>query len=44
MNSAEILDVAEIFLNGKSVGILWTSPFSINIREYVKQGNTKAIF
>ena len=38
INLAEVLDVAEVFVNGKSAGILWTSPFSINIQDYVKQG------
>lgn len=34
----EVLDVAEVFVNGKSAGILWTSPFRLNIQNYVKQG------
>lgn len=34
----EVLDVAEVIINGKSVGILWTSPFSIDIQDYVKPG------
>jgi hypothetical protein len=38
INLGEVLDVAEIFVNGKSVGILWTSPFSINIQDYVREG------
>lgn len=38
LNLGEVLDVAEVFVNGKSVGILWTSPFRIDIQDYVKQG------
>jgi len=34
----EVLDVAEVFVNGKSAGILWTSPFKLNIQDYVKAG------
>jgi len=34
----EVLDVAEVFVNGKSAGILWTSPFRIDIQDYVKPG------
>ncbi len=34
----EVLDVAEVFVNGESAGILWTSPFRLNIQDYVKQG------
>jgi hypothetical protein len=39
INLGEVLDVAEVFVNGKSAGILWTSPFRINIQDYVKEGN-----
>ena len=38
INLGEVLDVAEVYINGKSAGILWTRPFSINIQDYVKQG------
>jgi hypothetical protein len=41
INLGEVLDVAEVFVNGKSVGILWTSPFRLNIQDYVKQGNNQ---
>ena len=33
-----VLDVAEVFVNGKSAGILWTSPFRIDIQDYVIAG------
>ena len=38
LDLGEVLDVAEVFVNGKSAGILWTSPFSIDIQDYVKPG------
>lgn len=38
LDLGEVLDVAEVFVNGKSAGVLWTSPFRINIQDYVKQG------
>jgi hypothetical protein len=37
----EVLDVAEVFVNDKSVGILWTKPFKLNIKDYIKQGKNK---
>ncbi|MDN5202447.1 glycosyl hydrolase [Fulvivirgaceae bacterium BMA10] len=39
LNLEEVLDVAEVFVNEKSVGILWTKPFKIDIKDYVKEGN-----
>ncbi len=35
----EVLDVAEVIVNNKSVGVLWTKPFKLNIKDYVKEGN-----
>lgn len=37
----EVFDVAEILVNGKSAGILWTRPFKLNIEEFVKEGENK---
>ena len=34
----EVLDVAEVFVNGEPVGVLWTKPFKLNIKDYVKEG------
>ncbi len=39
LDLGEVLDVAEISINGKSAGILWTKPFVLDIREFVKEGN-----
>jgi len=41
LNLGEVLDVAEVLINGKSIGILWTSPFTTNIQDYVKKGKNK---
>ncbi len=38
LDLGEVLDVAEISINGKIVGALWTKPFVLNIREFVKEG------
>ncbi len=34
----ELRDVAEVFVNGKSAGILWTKPYQLNITSLVQQG------
>ena len=34
----EIRDVAEVFINGKSAGILWKKPYSVNISQLVQPG------
>ena len=34
----EVFDVAEVFINGTSAGILWTKPFILDIRDFVKVG------
>jgi len=36
-----VLDVAEVFVNDKSVGVLWTKPFKLNIKDYIKEGKNK---
>ncbi len=37
----DVYDVAEIFINDKSAGILWTKPYSLRIEELVKEGKNK---
>ena len=37
----EVYDVAEILVNGKSAGVLWTKPYKLNIEEFVKEGENK---
>jgi len=38
LDLGELRDVAEIFINGKSAGILWTKPFQADISQLVKTG------
>jgi len=37
----KVCDVAEIYLNGKSAGILWKKPFKIDITDLVKAGENE---
>jgi hypothetical protein len=41
LDLGEVLDVAEIFVNEKPVGIVWTKPFRLNIKDYVKEGENQ---
>ena len=41
INLGEVYDVAEILVNGKSAGVLWTKPYKLNIEEFVKEGENK---
>ncbi len=38
LNLGEICDVAEVFLNGQSAGILWKKPYQIEITKFVHPG------
>jgi hypothetical protein len=37
----EVRDVAEVILNGKSMGITWKAPYHIDVTGLLKQGNNK---
>jgi hypothetical protein len=37
----EVLDLAEVFINGRSAGVLWTRPFRLNIRDHVRLGENR---
>jgi len=37
----ELRDVAEIFINGKSAGILWKKPYQADISQLVKSGENE---
>ena len=37
----EVYDVAEILVNGKSAGVLWTKPYQLNIQDLVQEGENK---
>ncbi len=41
LDLGEVYDVAEVFVNGKRVGVLWTKPFKLEIQEFVKEGENK---
>lgn len=41
MNIGEIKGMAKIKLNGKEIGGVWTSPWEVNITNYVKSGNNE---
>ncbi len=37
----KVYDLAEVFVNGKSAGILWTYPYQLNIEDLVKEGENQ---
>lgn len=37
----ELRDVAEVFINGKSAGILWKKPYRVNISQLVQPGTNE---
>lgn len=41
LDLGEVLDVAEVFVNDEKVGILWTKPFRLDIKDYVQQGRNQ---
>ena len=41
MDLGEVYDVAEVLVNGKSAGVLWTKPYQMDIQDLVKQGENK---
>jgi alpha-L-rhamnosidase len=38
LDLGELRDVAEVFINGKSAGILWKKPYSVDISQLVQSG------
>jgi hypothetical protein len=38
LDLGEVLDVAEVFVNGLSAGVLWTKPFKLDIQDFVVEG------
>jgi hypothetical protein len=38
INLGDVLDVAKVLINGKPVGVLWTPPYKLNIKDYLKTG------
>ena len=41
LNLGEVCDVAEVYLNGKSAGILWKEPYRLDITDLVKAGENE---
>jgi hypothetical protein len=41
MDLGDVYDVAEVLVNGKSAGVLWTKPYQLNIQDLVKPGENK---
>lgn len=41
LDLGEVYDVAEVFVNDKRVGVLWTKPFKLEIQEFIKEGVNK---
>jgi hypothetical protein len=39
LDLGKLKEVAEVFINGKSVGILWKEPFRVDITRFVKPGD-----
>ncbi|TFH35057.1 MAG: hypothetical protein E4G95_07370, partial [Bacteroidia bacterium] len=37
----EICDLAEVYINNKSAGILWKKPYVLNIKDFLKAGNNE---
>jgi len=43
LDLGEICDVAEVYLNGKSAGILWKVPYKLDITELIQAGENELI-
>ena len=41
LNLGDVKNLAEVIVNGKSLGILWKNPFRINVTSALKQGQNK---
>jgi hypothetical protein len=41
LNVGTIANVAEVFLNGKACGVIWTAPFRVEITKAIKPGNNE---
>jgi hypothetical protein len=41
LNLGDVKNLAEVIVNGKSLGILWKQPFSINVSNAIKVGQNK---
>ena len=41
LDLGEVNDIAEVAVNGRTLGQLWKAPYRINVRPYLKPGNNK---
>jgi hypothetical protein len=41
LDLGEVCDVAEVFLNGQSAGILWKAPYAIDVSKYIQSGQNE---
>jgi len=41
LDLGEVLDLAKVFINGKTAGILWKKPFRVDVSDLVKKGNNE---
>jgi hypothetical protein len=41
LDLGEVKELAEVILNGKSMGTLWRPPFRVNVSNYIKKGNNE---
>ena len=41
LDLGDVKDVAEVFVNGRSAGVLWTLPYALDIAEYVQEGENE---
>jgi len=41
LDLGDLRDVAEVFVNGKSAGILWKKPYQVDVTELVKPGTNQ---
>lgn len=41
LDLGEVYDVAEVLVNGKSAGTLWTHPYQLNVQDWVQEGENK---
>ncbi len=41
LNLGQVSVVAEVFLNGKDLGVLWLSPYTVDITDVLVEGNNK---
>ena len=41
LDLGDVKNIAEVFVNGKTVGILWKKPFTIDVSDAVKKGQNK---